>query len=74
MWQSIERKACAIKKVNNMFELTEKANPAVLVSTGKISLGMSHPSGPHDHANDMTKVQVSKTTTIAGPFAIVLVS
>ncbi|KAH9618887.1 hypothetical protein KSS87_015598 [Heliosperma pusillum] len=64
MWQSMERKACAIRKVNNMFELTEKAKPAVLVSTGKISLGMSHPSGPHDHANDITKLQEHLNTCL----------
>ncbi|KAH9611474.1 hypothetical protein KSS87_003323 [Heliosperma pusillum] len=64
MWQSIERKACVIWKVNNMFEVTEKANPADLVSTGNISLGMSHPSGPHYQAKDMTKVHEHLNTCL----------
>ncbi|KAL8139566.1 hypothetical protein V2J09_005587 [Rumex salicifolius] len=54
-WQSIDKKAWARMKVKSMFVLTAKANPAVLVSTGNVSLGMSHPSGPHDHAKDITK-------------------
>ncbi|KAG9157350.1 hypothetical protein Leryth_004997 [Lithospermum erythrorhizon] len=47
----------------NMFELTAKANPAVLVSIGNVSLGINHPIGPHDHANDITNVHTRTTTT-----------
>lgn len=47
-----------------MFVLTAKAKPAVLVSIGNVSLGINHPKGPHDHANDMTYVH-TRTTTIA---------
>lgn len=54
MWQSIERNDWAMTKVMSMFELTAKAKPAVLVSTGKVSLGINHPSGPHDQAKHMT--------------------
>ncbi|GER44709.1 cyclic nucleotide-regulated ion channel family protein [Striga asiatica] len=49
--------ACAIMNVNIMLELTATANPAV-----RISLGISQPIGPHDHANDITYVQTSTTT------------
>ena len=58
----MDRNACAMMKVKSMFELTAKAYPAVLVSRGKVSLGMSHPSGPHDHANPEMKKQMRKTT------------
>lgn len=48
-----------------MFVLTAKAKPAVLVSIGKVSLGINHPRGPHDHANAMTNVHTKTTTTVA---------
>lgn len=52
-------------KVKIMFELTAKANPAVLVSIGKVSLGINQPRGPHDHAKDITNVHTSITTMAA---------
>jgi hypothetical protein len=39
--------------------------PDDLVSSGKISLGINHPRGPHDHANADTNTQISTTTVIA---------
>jgi hypothetical protein len=45
-----DRKACAMRKVKSMLELTANENPAVRVSSGNVSDGMSHPRGPHDHA------------------------
>lgn len=51
-----------------MFELTANANPNVLVSIGKISLGINYPSGPHDHAKDITNKHVNSTTNIAAAF------
>ncbi|CAL1388294.1 unnamed protein product [Linum trigynum] len=55
-WHSIDRKACAITKVNNRFTHTVTLCPADRVSSGKVSLGISHPNGPHDHANADTNV------------------
>ena len=52
--QSIDKKACAITNVNNMLHETATANPALRVSRGNVSLGISHPKGPHDHANPIT--------------------
>ncbi|BAT00550.1 Os07g0206650, partial [Oryza sativa Japonica Group] len=46
----MERKACAMRKVKSMLELTAKENPVVLVARGNVSDGISHPRGPHDHA------------------------
>lgn len=65
MLHSIDKKACAIKNVKNMLQHTANANPEVLVSTGKVSLGISQPSGPHDHANPITKAHTQITTIIA---------
>ncbi|KAL2530545.1 Cyclic nucleotide-regulated ion channel family protein [Forsythia ovata] len=65
IWHSIDRNACAIRKVKTILALTAKANPAVLVSRGKVSLGINQPSGPHDHAKDITYVQTSSTTIAA---------
>src|SRR4051812_20334461 len=48
---SMGRNACAMMKVHSMFMDTVMLCPADLISSGKISLGTSHPSGPHDHAN-----------------------
>lgn len=55
-------------KVKSMLELTANENPADLVSKGNVSLGMSHPIGPHDHAKLITNRQISNTTTIASVF------
>ncbi|KAJ8450862.1 hypothetical protein Cgig2_032487 [Carnegiea gigantea] len=38
---------------------------AYLISKGKISLGKSHPNGPHDHAKAETYMQMKSTTTMA---------
>lgn len=57
-----------MRKVNSMFELTAKANPAVLVSIGNVSLGINQPRGPHDHAKDITNKHTSTTTIIACSF------
>lgn len=54
MWHIIDRNACAMRKVKSMLELTAKANPAVLVSTGNVSLGINQPRGPHDQAKLIT--------------------
>jgi hypothetical protein len=40
---------------------TVMACPADLVSSGNISLGINHPSGPHDHANDDTYTHMNTT-------------
>lgn len=65
MWQSIERKAWAMRKVKSMLELTAKEKPAALVWIGKISLGINQPRGPHDQAKPETKRQTKNTTKIA---------
>uniref|UniRef100_A0A0A9FGY6 Uncharacterized protein n=1 Tax=Arundo donax TaxID=35708 RepID=A0A0A9FGY6_ARUDO len=52
--QSMGRNACAMMKVHSMFTDTVMLCPADLISSGKISLGTSHPSGPHDQANPAT--------------------
>lgn len=64
-WQSIERKAWAITNVNSKFTQTVTLWPAERVSNGNVSLGINHPSGPHDHANEETKVQTMTTTNVA---------
>lgn len=66
-WHIIDKKACAMMKVNNMLDTTAKAKPTVLVSRGKISLGINHPRGPHDHAKFATYTHTSITTQIAVP-------
>ena len=50
-------------KVKIMFMLTAQKKPAVLVSSGNISLGINHPSGPHDHAKPDTKKHIKNNTT-----------
>lgn len=54
--------------------LTAKKNPALRVSNGKISLGISHPNGPHDHANPDTNTQIKMSTTMAECFGITFVA
>ena len=39
--------------------------PADRISSGKISLGTSHPRGPHDQANPATYAQMKSTTMAA---------
>ncbi|CAA7395465.1 unnamed protein product [Spirodela intermedia] len=63
-WHSMERKACAMTKVKSRFTQTVTLCPADRVSSGKVSLGMSHPSGPQDQAKDDTKVQTITTTNL----------
>ena len=62
---NMDKKACAMTKVNNMFVNTVTLCPADLVSNGKVSLGMSQPSGPHDQAKEATNEQIMTTTKIA---------
>ena len=64
-WQSIERKTCARMDVKSRFVQTLTLCPAERVSSGKVSLGMSHPSGPHDQAKEDTKLQMMMTTMMA---------
>ena len=61
---SIDRNTWAMRNVKNRLVHTVILCPADLVSSGKISLGMSHPSGPHDHANDDTYTQINTTAMI----------
>ena len=56
--QSVERKACAIKKVNNKFTDTTTLRPADLSSNGNVSLGISHPIQPHEYANAITNTHI----------------
>lgn len=65
MWQSMVRNAWAMRKVNNMLVPTAKKKPAFRTSNGKISLGINHPKGPHDHANPDTKKHIKTTTAVA---------
>lgn len=51
MWNSMARNDCATTVVNRKFTVTAMLCPADLTSSGKISLGTSHPSGPHDYPN-----------------------
>lgn len=60
--------------VKNMFTETLILCAADLISNGKISDGTSQPSGPHDHAKDITNRHVNRTTRIAAPFGSVFVS
>lgn len=53
-WQSNDRKTWPMKKVKSMLTETLMDWPADLISMGKISLGTSHPNGPHDHAKAAT--------------------
>ncbi|BAT08086.1 Os09g0416250 [Oryza sativa Japonica Group] len=62
--QSRDRNACAMTKVKKRFTATVMLCPADLVSSGKISLGTVHPSGPHDHPNASTNRQITTTTAI----------
>lgn len=64
---NIDKKACAMMKVQSMLELTAKEYPAVLVSRGKVSLGINQPRGPHDHANPPTNTHTMTTTIKASP-------
>uniref|UniRef100_A0A0A9HB98 GSVIVT00019956001, HT5 n=1 Tax=Arundo donax TaxID=35708 RepID=A0A0A9HB98_ARUDO len=66
-WQSMERNACAMTKVKSRFTHTVTLCPADLVSSGNVSLGMSHPSGPQDQAKEETKVHTMTTTMMAQP-------
>lgn len=66
-WQSMVRKACAITNVKAMFTATFMACPADRTSKGQISLGTSHPSGPHDQANAPTYTQIRTRTRSATP-------
>ncbi|KAG5600965.1 hypothetical protein H5410_032335 [Solanum commersonii] len=61
-------------EVKSMFVLTAKAKPAVLVSIGNVSLGINHPRGPHDQANDITYVHTRITTIVASVLSNVPVS
>ena len=65
MWHSMDRNNWAMMKVKSMLELTANAKPAVLVSRGKVSLGISQPRGPHDQAKDITNKHTRITTTVA---------
>jgi len=67
-WHNIERKACAMTKVKSKLTQTVTLCPAERVSNGKVSLGISHPRGPQDHAKEDTKVQTRTTTSTAKPF------
>ncbi|KAH0467391.1 hypothetical protein IEQ34_004629 [Dendrobium chrysotoxum] len=69
MWQSMERKACAMTKVKSRLVQTVTLCPADLVSSGNVSLGISQPSGPQDHAKAETKMQTINTTSTAQPLA-----
>lgn len=62
--QRRESKAWAIIKVNRRFTATVMLCPADRISNGYISLGIVHPSGPHDHPNAKTNRQIKTTTTI----------
>ncbi|GJX81440.1 zinc finger, CCHC-type containing protein [Tanacetum coccineum] len=67
LFNCMDRNAYAIINVN-----TKLTHPVILcptdrVSRGNVSLGMSQPNGPHDHANAETKVQIMITTRIARP-------
>ena len=44
--------------------------PADRISKGKISLGTNHPSGPHDHANPVTYIQIKIIIKVADPLLI----
>jgi hypothetical protein len=55
-----------------MFMPTAKKKPALLVSRGKISLGINQPKGPHDHAKPDTNTQTKMTTSFAEPFGMIL--
>jgi hypothetical protein len=63
--QSIDRNACAITKVKRRLTQTVTLCPADLVSRGKVSLGINHPRGPHDHAKADTKTHTINTITMA---------
>ncbi|GJS95973.1 hypothetical protein Tco_0802941 [Tanacetum coccineum] len=62
-----EINACAIMNVNTKLTHTVILCPADRVSRVNVSLGMSQPNGPHDHANAETKVQIMITTRIVRP-------
>lgn len=64
-WQSMFKKTCATKNVNNMLTETFTLCAADRISNGKISLGTNHPRGPQDQANPATYMQMKSTTTIA---------
>lgn len=63
--QSKGRKISAMKKVKSMLTETVMLCPADRISKGKISLGTSQPSGPHEYANAFTNTHMKKTTRIA---------
>ncbi|KVI11579.1 hypothetical protein Ccrd_010009 [Cynara cardunculus var. scolymus] len=67
-WQSDTRKHCATKAVKNMLTQTTILCPADLVSNGNISLGTSHPSGPHDLPYPRTKRLITTTRKMPIPF------
>lgn len=66
-WHKMLRKACAITNVIARFVDTTIACPAERISMGKISLGTNHPSGPQDHANAETKVEMKNRTRLPSP-------
>lgn len=62
--QRRERKDCPIMNVKRRFTATVMLCPADRVSSGNISLGTVHPSGPHDHPKATTNKQITTTTSI----------
>ncbi|GMP60285.1 hypothetical protein CsSME_00023214 [Camellia sinensis var. sinensis] len=62
--QRRERKDWPMAKVKRRLTATVMLCPADLVSSGNISLGTVHPSGPQDHPKAATKRQITTTTRI----------
>ncbi|CAA7398022.1 unnamed protein product [Spirodela intermedia] len=65
--QSRDKKDWAMAKVNSRFTATVMLCPADLVSSGNISLGTVHPSGPQDHPNAATNRHTTATTAMENP-------
>ncbi|GER50809.1 4-hydroxy-tetrahydrodipicolinate reductase [Striga asiatica] len=68
--QSIARNACAIKNVIVRFTATTTLCAADLISSGKISLVTTHPSGPHESPNPDIKTHINTSTAAAHPLSI----
>ena len=65
-------KACAIANVKRMYTKIVMACPTEQVSSGKISLGINHLRGPHDHPNATINKQMATMNNVEGPLDIFL--
>ena len=66
------RNPCAIENVKRRFTNTVMACPTERVFSGKFSLGIVHPRGPHGHPNATTNKQMVVTNNAKNPLDISL--